>query len=36
MESDGDLRIAKKVAKGSAVVIRDYIDELRKQGQNQW
>jgi len=33
MESDGDLRIAEKVAKGSAIVIRDYIDEMRRQGR---
>jgi hypothetical protein len=33
MESAGDLRVARKIARGSAVVIRDYIDEMRKQGR---
>jgi hypothetical protein len=33
MESAGDLRVARKIATGSAVVIREYIDEMRKQGR---
>jgi hypothetical protein len=33
MESPGDLRVARKIARGSAIVIRDYIDEMRKQGR---
>jgi hypothetical protein len=33
MESAGDLRVARKIASGSAVVIREYIDEMRKQGR---
>jgi hypothetical protein len=33
MESAGDLRVARKIAAGSAVVIREYIDEMRKQGR---
>ena len=33
MESTGDLRVARKVAAGSAAVIREYIDEMRKQGR---
>ncbi len=33
MESTGDLRVAKKIATGSAVVIREYVDEMRKQGR---
>jgi hypothetical protein len=35
-ESAGDLRVARKIASGSAVVIREYIDEMRKQGKNHW
>ena len=33
MESAGDLRVARKIASGSAAVIREYIDEMRKQGR---
>jgi hypothetical protein len=33
MESAGDLRVARKIASGSATVIREYIDEMRKQGR---
>lgn len=33
MESAGDLRVARKIARGSAIVIREYIDEMRKQGR---
>ena len=33
MESAGDLRVARKIARSSAIVIRDYIDEMRKQGR---
>lgn len=33
MESAGNLRVARKVAVGSAAVIREYIDEMRKQGR---
>jgi hypothetical protein len=33
MESAGDLRVARKIASGSAMVIREYIDEMRKQGR---
>jgi hypothetical protein len=33
MESTGDLRVARKIAKGSAIVIREYIDEMRRQGR---
>ena len=33
MESAGDLRVAKKVASGSAAFIREYIEEMKKQGR---
>jgi len=33
MESAGDLRLAQKIAIGSAVLIREYIDEMRRQGR---
>jgi hypothetical protein len=33
MERPGDLKIAEKIARGSALVIKDYIDEMRRQGR---
>jgi len=33
MERAGDLKVARKIARGSAIVIREYIDQLRKQGR---
>ena len=33
MESTGNLRVARKIATGSAAVIREYIDEMKKQGR---
>jgi hypothetical protein len=33
METARDLRVARKIASGSAIVIREYIDEMRKQGR---
>jgi hypothetical protein len=33
MDSIGDLRVARKIARGSAIVIREYLDEMRKQGR---
>ena len=33
MESDGDMRIAEKVARDSAILVRDYIEEMRRQGR---
>jgi hypothetical protein len=33
MDSAGDLRVARRIASGSAIVIREYLDEMRKQGR---
>jgi len=33
MESAGDLKVARKIASGSATVIRAYLEEMRKQGR---
>jgi len=33
MDSARDLRVARKVASGSAAMIREYLDEMRKQGR---
>ncbi len=33
MDSAGDLRVAEKIARGSALVIKEYIEEMRKQGR---
>jgi hypothetical protein len=33
LESAGDLKVARKIASGSATVIRAYLDEMRKQGR---
>jgi hypothetical protein len=33
MDSARDLRVARKIAKGSATVIKGYVDETRRQGR---
>jgi hypothetical protein len=33
MASAGNLRVARKIANGSAIVIKEYIDDMRGQGR---
>jgi Fe-S oxidoreductase len=32
MDSAGDLKLARKIARATAVAFREHIDEMRKQG----
>jgi hypothetical protein len=33
MESARDLKVAEKIARGSAIMIKEYIEEMRRQGR---